>query len=76
MPQGQGQGQGRGRGRGRGRQAEPTPTTIHELSAWFAGNIADDWFTEPASITLLSVVHCLCQRSMSKRTRPSQPTNE
>ena len=45
------QGQGRGRGRGRGRQAEPTPTTIHELSAWFAGNIADDWFTEPASIT-------------------------
>ena len=25
---------------------------------------------------LLSVVHCLCQRSMSKRTRPSQPTNE
>ena len=49
MPQGQGQ--GRGRGRGRGRQAEPTPTTVHELSAWFAGNIADDWFTEPASIT-------------------------
>ena len=45
------QGQGRGRGRGRGRQAEPTPTTVHELSAWFAGNIADDWFTEPVSIT-------------------------
>lgn len=43
-------GPGRGRGRGRGRQAEPTPTTTEELSAWFAGNIADDWFIEPVSI--------------------------
>ena len=54
MPQGRGQGRGRGRGpgrgRGRGRQAEPTPTTTEELSAWFAGNLDDDWFSEPASI--------------------------
>lgn len=52
-PQGrgrQGHGPGRGRGRGRGRQAEPTQTTIEELSAWFAGNVADDWFTEPVSV--------------------------
>jgi hypothetical protein len=38
------------RGRGRGRQAEPPPTTTEELSGWFAGNLPDDWFTEPASI--------------------------
>ena len=57
MPEGRGRGRGRpgpgpgrGRGRGRGRQAEPTPTSTQELSAWFAGNIADDWFTEPVSI--------------------------
>ncbi|MCL4117728.1 UNVERIFIED_CONTAM: hypothetical protein GTU68_054308 [Idotea baltica] len=57
MPEGRGKGRGRGgpgpgrgRGRGRGRQAEPTPTTTRELSAWFAGNIADEWFTEPVSI--------------------------
>ena len=41
---------GPGRGRGRGRQAEPTPTSTEELSAWFAGNIPDDWFTEPVSV--------------------------
>jgi len=45
-----GRGPGRGRGRGRGRQVEPTPTTVEELRAWFAGNIADDWFTEPVSV--------------------------
>lgn len=43
-------GSGRGRGRGRGRQAEPTPTSTQELSAWFAGNVPDDWFVEPVSI--------------------------
>jgi len=45
-----GQGPGKGRGRGRGRQAEPTTTSPSELSAWFAGNIADDWFDEPVTI--------------------------
>jgi hypothetical protein len=51
MSEGRGRGgPGRGRGRGRGRQAEPTPTSTQELSAWFAGNIADDWFTEPVTI--------------------------
>jgi hypothetical protein len=51
MSEGTGRGgPGRGRGRGRGRQAEPTPTSTQELSAWFAGNIADDWFTEPVAI--------------------------
>ncbi len=57
MPQGRGPGRGRpghgpgrGRGRGRGRQAEPTPTSLQELSAWFAGNLADDWFVEPVSV--------------------------
>ena len=38
------------RGRGRGRQAEPPQTTTEELSGWFAGNLPDDWFTDPASI--------------------------
>jgi len=47
---GRGRGHGPGRGRGRGRQAEPTPTSMQELSAWFAGNIPDDWFVEPVSI--------------------------
>jgi len=39
-----------GRGRGRGRQAEPTATTQQDLSAWFAGNVPDDWFSEPATV--------------------------
>jgi len=45
-------GPGRGRGpRGRGRrQVEPTPTTTEELSAWFAGNLPDDWFISPVSV--------------------------
>lgn len=43
-------GKGRGRGRGRGRQAEPTPTTTKELSAWFAGNLPDDWFTRAVTV--------------------------
>lgn len=50
MPKGRGGHGGRGRGRGRGRQAEPTPVTQEQLSAWFAGNLPDDWFTEPATI--------------------------
>ena len=47
-----GPGPGRGRGgRGRGRRPEPVPTSTEELSAWFAGNLSDEWFTEPVSIT-------------------------
>jgi len=42
---------GGGRGRGRGRQAEPPATSIGQLSAWFAGNLPDDWFLEPVSLT-------------------------
>lgn len=38
------------RGRGRGRQAEPPATTQQELAGWFAGNLPDEWFSEPASI--------------------------
>ncbi len=49
-PGGRGPG-GRGRGRGRGRQFEPVPTTTEELRAWFAGNVHDDWFIEPVSIS-------------------------
>lgn len=56
--QGQGPGPGRGPGRGgrgggrgrRGRQVEPTPTTPEELSAWFAGNVPDEWFTTAVSV--------------------------
>lgn len=40
----------RGRGRGRGRQVEPPTTTTEELRAWFAGNLPDDWFSEPVSV--------------------------
>jgi len=40
----------RGRGARRGRQPEPVSTTTEELSAWFAGNLSDDWFTEPVSV--------------------------
>lgn len=43
-------GPGRGRGRGRGRQVEVPATSTEELSAWFAGNLPDDWFTEPATV--------------------------
>lgn len=47
-PHGRGRGpQGRGR---RGRQSEPVAVTTQELSAWFAGNVSDDWFTEPVSV--------------------------
>ena len=51
-PGGKGGGGGGGRGpKGRrGRQVEPTPTTADELRAWFAGNLPDDWFTEPVSV--------------------------
>ncbi len=45
-------GHGRGRGsRGRGRRGmEPPEVSREELGAWFAGNLPDDWFTEPATI--------------------------
>ena len=52
---GKGRGQG-GRGpggpgrRGRGRHPEPPTTSAEELRAWFAGNLPDDWFTEPVAI--------------------------
>ena len=44
---------GRGRGGGgrrRGRHPEPPMTSTEELQAWFAGNIPDDWFTDPVQI--------------------------
>ena len=37
------------RGR-RGRQSEPPATTTEQLHSWFAGNIADEWFTEPIQV--------------------------
>ncbi len=37
------------RGRGR-RNIEPPEVTREELGAWFAGNLPDDWFVEPASV--------------------------
>jgi len=41
---------GRGpRGRGR-RQQDPPTTSTEELRSWFAGNLDDDWFTDPVSI--------------------------
>lgn len=41
---------GRGpRGRGR-RHQEPPITSTEELRSWFAGNLDDDWFTDPVSI--------------------------
>jgi hypothetical protein len=41
---------GRGhRGRGR-RQPAPPQTTTEELSAWFAGSLPDDWFTDPVEV--------------------------
>lgn len=40
-----------GRGsRGRGRHPEPPSTSSEELRAWFAGNLPDDWFTDPVSV--------------------------
>lgn len=48
--QGRGPGRGPGRGRGRGRQIDPPATTTEELRAWFAGNLPDDWFTEPPTV--------------------------
>ena len=47
-PGGRGPG-GPGR-RGRGRHPEPPTTSAEELRAWFAGNLPDDWFTEPVAI--------------------------
>ena len=55
---GRGKGRGPGRGgpegrrgpRGRGRHPEPPTTSGDELRAWFAGNLPDDWFTEPVSV--------------------------
>lgn len=46
-PGGQGRRGSRGRG---GRHPEPPTTSAEELRAWFAGNLPDDWFTEPVSI--------------------------
>ena len=31
---------------------EPPPVTREEVGAWFAGNLPDDWFTEPAVVQL------------------------
>ncbi len=43
--------QGRGRGRGRGRRhVEPPAVKASELGAWFAGNLPDDWFTDPPRV--------------------------
>ena len=47
---GGGRGGHRGRGRGRGRSVEPPITTHDELRAWFAGNLPDDWFTQPVAV--------------------------
>ena len=41
---------GGGKRRGRGRHPEPPATSTEELSAWFAGNVPDDWFTAPVKI--------------------------
>ncbi len=42
---------GRGRGRGRSRRhVEPPEVTPAQLEAWFAGNLPDDWFTEPVVV--------------------------
>ena len=46
-PRGGGPGGRRGRG---GRHPEPPTTSAEELRAWFAGNLSDDWFTEPVAI--------------------------
>lgn len=52
-PEGRG-GRGGGRGGGKGRRGrrptEPPATTVEELAAWFAGNIDDDWFSEPVVV--------------------------
>lgn len=39
-----------GRGGRRGRQPDPPVTTSEELNAWFAGNLPDDWFADPANV--------------------------
>jgi len=36
---------------GRRRTAEPPATDEAELRAWFAGNLPDDWFTTPVSVS-------------------------
>jgi len=42
---------GRGPGGRRRRSPEIPAVTNEELSAWFAGNIPDDWFTEATAVT-------------------------
>lgn len=49
-PRGRGGPGGRGKGRP-GRQHDPVPVTGETLRSWFAGNLPDDWFTEPVTIT-------------------------
>lgn len=36
--------------RSRRRHHEPPAVTAEELRSWFAGNLPDDWFTEPAEV--------------------------
>ncbi|MGI9608107.1 MAG: hypothetical protein ACR2P0_18395 [Acidimicrobiales bacterium] len=38
------------RGRRGRRQMEPPATSTAELGAWFAGNLPDDWFTDPPTV--------------------------
>ncbi len=38
------------KGRGRGRRTEPPVVTDSDVRAWFAGNLPDDWFTEPVDV--------------------------
>jgi len=48
---GRGRGRGRGPGSGRGRRGmEPPSVSKEELGAWFAGNLPDGWFVEPARV--------------------------
>lgn len=40
-----------GRGKGRpGRQHDPVSVTEETLRSWFAGNLPDDWFTNPVTV--------------------------
>ncbi len=38
--------------RGRGRRAEPPAVSASDVSAWFAGQLPDDWFSEPPTVTI------------------------
>ncbi len=53
-PAGSRAGRGGGRGSGKSRRGrrptEPPATTTEELAAWFAGNIDDDWFSDPVEV--------------------------